>query len=91
MKTFKEANRTRDFAISSEIFLKPETSAEMIREASLLLKNHVDGILVTDNQFGQLHMSTLAAAALLIGNGVDPIVQLACRNRNRIALLSELL
>lgn len=63
----------------------------MIREASLLLKGHVDGVLVTDNQFGQLHMSTLAAAALLIGNGVDPIVQLACRNRNRIALLSDLL
>jgi methylenetetrahydrofolate reductase (NADPH) len=91
LKTFKEANRIRDFSVSSEIFLKPETSAGMIREASLLLKNHVDGILVTDNQFGQLHMSTLAAAALLISNGVDPIVQLACRNRNRIALLSELL
>ena len=91
MNTFKEANRTRDFTFSSEIFLKPETNAEMIREASLLLKDHVDGIVITDNQFGQLHMSTLAAAALLISNGVDPIVQLACRNRNRIALLSDLL
>jgi methylenetetrahydrofolate reductase (NADPH) len=63
----------------------------MIREAAELLRNHVSGVLVTDNQFGQLHMSTLAAASLLIRNGVDPIVQLACRNRNRIALLSELL
>jgi methylenetetrahydrofolate reductase (NADPH) len=36
-------------------------------------------------------MSTLAAAALLIANGVDPIMQLSCRNRNRIALLSDLL
>jgi methylenetetrahydrofolate reductase (NADPH) len=91
LKTFKEATRTTDFAVSSEIFLKPETTPEMIREAAELLRNHVSGVLVTDNQFGQLHMSTLAAASLLIRNGVDPIVQLACRNRNRIALLSELL
>lgn len=63
----------------------------MIHEAAILLKDHVDGILLTDNQFGQLHMSTLAAASLLIDSGVDPIVQLACRNRNRIALLSDLL
>lgn len=63
----------------------------MIREAAGLLRDHVSGVLVTDNQFGHLHMSTLAAASLLMGSGMDPIVQLACRNRNRIALLSELL
>jgi methylenetetrahydrofolate reductase (NADPH) len=91
LKTFQESTRTTDFTVSSEIFLKPETTSEMIREAADLLRDHVSGVLVTDNQFGHLHMSTLAAASLLIGNGVDPIVQLACRNRNRIALLSELL
>jgi methylenetetrahydrofolate reductase (NADPH) len=91
LKTFKESTRKTDFTVSSEIFLKPETTADMIREAADLLRDHVSGVLVTDNQFGHLHMSTLAAASLLIGNGVDPIVQLACRNRNRIALLSDLL
>jgi methylenetetrahydrofolate reductase (NADPH) len=91
LKTFKDSTRKTDFTVSSEIFLKPETTAEMIREAADLLRDHISGVLVTDNQFGRLHMSTLAAASLLIGSGVDPIVQLACRNRNRIALLSELL
>ncbi|MGB5347808.1 MAG: methylenetetrahydrofolate reductase [Woeseia sp.] len=91
MITFKEAARTQDFTVSSEIFLRPETSPEMIREAAKLLIGHVDGVLVTDNQFGQLHMSTLALASLLLADGIDPIVQLACRNRNRIALLSDLL
>jgi methylenetetrahydrofolate reductase (NADPH) len=91
LKTFKDSTRKTDFTVSSEIFLKPETTAEMIHEAAELLRDHVSGVLVTDNQFGNLHMSTLAAASLLIGSGVDPIVQLACRNRNRIALLSELL
>ena len=91
MKTYRQAARTRDLCVSAELFLKPESNAETIAEQVKLLKGHVDGVLLTDNQFGQLHMSTLAAAALLIANGVDPIMQLSCRNRNRIALLSDLL
>ena len=91
MNTFREAARTRDFCVSSELFLKPDSSAATIAEQARLLGPHVDGVLLTDNEFGQLHMSTLAAAALLIANGVDPIMQLSCRNRNRIALLSDML
>jgi methylenetetrahydrofolate reductase (NADPH) len=91
VNTFRQAARTRDFCVSAELFLTPESSASTIAEQAKLLKDHVDGVLLTDNQFGQLHMSTLAAAALLIANGVDPIMQLSCRNRNRIALLSDLL
>jgi methylenetetrahydrofolate reductase (NADPH) len=91
VNTFRQAARTRDLCVSAELFLKPESSAETIAEQATLLKDHVDGVLLTDNQFGQLHMSTLAAAALLMANGVDPIMQLSCRNRNRIALLSDLL
>lgn len=91
MNIFRQAARTRDLCVSAELFLKPESTAETIAEQAKLLKDHVDGVLLTDNQFGQLHMSTLAAAALLIANDVDPIMQLSCRNRNRIALLSDLL
>ncbi|MEX2497144.1 MAG: methylenetetrahydrofolate reductase [Woeseia sp.] len=91
VNTYRQAARTRDFCVSGELFLSPESSATTIAEQAKLLKDHVDGVLLTDNQFGQLHMSTLAAAALLIANGVDPIMQLSCRNRNRIALLSDLL
>lgn len=91
MKTFKAAAATRDFCVTAEIFLKPDTGAEVIREQATLLKPAVDGVLLTDNQFGHPHLSTLAGASLLLANGVDPIVQLSTRNRNRIALLSELL
>lgn len=91
MKTFKNAVRDKDFAISAEIYLRPETDAESIRTQADVLKDVVDGILLTDNQYGQLHMSTIAAASILLDYGVDPIVQLTCRNRNRIALLSDLL
>ena len=91
MKTFKEAVRKKDFAISAEIYLRPESDAESLRAQAIALRDSVDGLLLTDNQYGQLHMSTTAAASILIDYGVDPIVQLTCRNRNRIALISDLL
>lgn len=91
MNTFKDAVRQKDFAISAEIYLRPETDAEALRIQAAVVQDSVDGILLTDNQYGQLHMSTIAAASILIDYGVDPIVQLTTRNRNRIALLSDLL
>ncbi len=91
MKTFRDAVRKRNFVVTAECFLRPETDAESIRYQADLLREHIDGIVLTDNQFGQVHMSTIAAARLMLDNDVDPIVQLSCRNRNRIALLAELL
>lgn len=91
LKTFREAARKSDFAVSAEIYLRAETDAASIREQAAVLKDYVDGILLTDNQFGQLHLSTIAAASILLDCGVDPIVQLTSRNRNRIALVSDLL
>jgi len=91
LKTFKSAVRNREFAVSAEIFLRPETDAEALRVQTDVLRDAVDGILLTDNQFGQLHLSTIAAASILLDHGVDPIVQITSRNRNRIALISDLL
>jgi methylenetetrahydrofolate reductase (NADPH) len=91
MKTFREAISERNFVITAECFLKPETDAESIRQQADLLRDHVDAVLLTDNQFGALHMSTIAAARLMLENGMDAIVQLSCRNRNRISLLADLL
>lgn len=91
LKTFRDALHTRDFAISAELFLRPETDADALRQQAGLLADDVDAILLTDNQFGQLHLSTIAAASILLNAGIDPIVQITCRNRNRIAIISDLL
>lgn len=56
-----------------------------------MLRGHVDGVLVIDNQPGQLHMSRLAASLIVRDGGIDPIMQLGCRNRNGIAVLGDLL
>ncbi len=55
------------------------------------LQGMVDAINVTDNQGANMRISPLAAAALLVREGIEPILQLTCRDRNRMALQSELL
>lgn len=88
---FREAIYKKNFVVTAECFLRPETDAEAIRLQADVLRESVDAVFLTDNQHGQLHMSVLAAAKLMLENGIDPIMQLSCRNRNRIALLSGLL
>ena len=91
MQTFADALRTKDFSLSAEIYLRPETDAASIREQAQAVAAHVDAVLVTDNQYGQVHLSPVAVAGILLQAGVDPVMQLTSRNRNRIALLSDLL
>jgi methylenetetrahydrofolate reductase (NADPH) len=88
---FRESIYTKNFALTAECFLRPETDAEAIQLQAEVLRESVDAVLLTDNQHGQLHMSSLAAARLMLDNGIDPVMQLSCRNRNRIVLLSDLL
>jgi len=88
---FKEAIYNKKFVLTAECFLRPETDAEAIGLQADVLRETIDAVLLTDNQHGQLHMSVLAAARLMLDNGVDPIIQLSCRNRNRIVLLSDML
>ena len=91
MKTYSNALNTQDFTITSEIFLYPDTDENAIHVQADILRKSVDAILITDNQSGQLHMSSLSAGILLKKASIDPIVQLSCRNRNRISLLGDLL
>jgi methylenetetrahydrofolate reductase (NADPH) len=62
----------------------------LLHEADLLRK-HVDAMNVTDAAAGRTSMSSFAAAAILAANGCEPILQVTCRDRNRIALAGDLL
>jgi methylenetetrahydrofolate reductase (NADPH) len=55
------------------------------------LKGVADAVNVTDGAGARAHMSALAAASLLLGAGIEPILQITCRDMNRIALQSELM
>jgi 5,10-methylenetetrahydrofolate reductase len=79
------------FVITAE--LAPPRGSDMaafLRMATFVAP-HVDAINVTDNQGANMRMTPLAAAALLVREGIEPIMQITCRDRNRLALQSDLL
>lgn len=79
------------FIITAE--LAPPRGSDMrgfMRMADIVAP-HVDAINVTDNQGANMRMTPLTAAALLVREGMEPIMQLTCRDRNRLALQSDLL
>ena len=83
--------RSKAFVITAEIV--PPLSggpAALLAEANLL-RTGVDAINVTDAAAGRTTMSSFASAAILARNGYEPILQVTCRDRNRIALAADLL
>ncbi len=79
------------FVVTGELVPPRSSDPEMVRRAARPLRGTVDAVNVTDNATARVGMSPIAAAALLVGQGLDPIVQLTCRDRNRLALAADLL
>jgi methylenetetrahydrofolate reductase (NADPH) len=88
---FRQALQGDRVALSAELSLKRDSNADTIARQAALFRDRVDGVQVLDNPLAWVHMSPLAAAALLLAEGVDPVPMLTCRDRNRIGLLSDLL
>ena len=80
-----------DFAITAEI-VPPisATKTQLLKEAEVI-RGMVDGVNVTDGAGASTTMSSFSAAALLAADGHEPVLQMTCRDRNRIALTSDLL
>lgn len=83
--------RTRDFAITAEVPLNTDSHAAQILKNASVLSPVADAVQVTENQYGHVHLSPLAAASILMQHGFEPILQLSCLNRNRVALIGDLL
>lgn len=79
------------FSVTAEIGPPMSGSAENVRKKARELTGLVDGANVTDNQTAIARMSSIAASRLALDEGVEPIVQMTCRDRNRIAIQSDLL
>jgi len=90
LKLFRDVVQSGKFSISTELTLKKESTVGDINRQAEALGEMVDGIQVVDNPWSWTHMSAVSAASLLLRSGVDPITTLTCRDRNRIALQSEL-
>jgi methylenetetrahydrofolate reductase (NADPH) len=80
-----------DFAVTAECGPPKGADPETVLRKAGLLKEKVDSVNVTDNQTAIVRMSSLAACSLLKKEGLDPVLQMVVRDRNRIALQSDIL
>ncbi|HUS70733.1 MAG TPA: methylenetetrahydrofolate reductase [Anaerolineae bacterium] len=79
------------FAVTSEIGPPKGTSADFVRKTAEQLKSCCDAMNVTDNQTAIVRMSSLAACVLLRQMGIDAVMQMVTRDRNRLAMQSDIL
>jgi len=89
--TFKDKIQAGKFLITSEIGPPKGIQTKTILEDAELVRGRVDGINVTDLQSSVMRLGSLAVCALLKQKGFEPIFQITCRDRNRLALQSDIL
>jgi len=82
---------SQKFVVTAEAGPLKGTDITELKEVAKILKGKVDAVNVTDQQSSVMRLGSLAVSHLLIDWGIEPIYQLTCRDRNRIALQSDLL
>lgn len=90
-ESFKEVLGSGKFVVTSEIGPPKGTNLEKMTHHIELLKDQVDGLNVTDHQSSVMRYPSLGGALLVKELGGEPILQMTCRDRNRMALQADLL
>jgi methylenetetrahydrofolate reductase (NADPH) len=80
-----------EFAVTAECGPPRGANPEVIRKKGEVLNGYVDAVNVTDNQTAIVRMSSIAASAHLLQMGLEPVMQMVVRDRNRIALQSDIM
>jgi len=94
MKTASRLERvlaSGSLAVTSECGPPRGARPEKVKEKAGLLKDHVDAVNVTDNQTAMVRMSSWAAGVIIKQMGLDPILQMVTRDRNRLAMQSDII
>ena len=78
------------FVMTAEVTPPLSSDPKDLLDKALPLKGFADAVNVTDGASARAHLDSMIAATILLQNGIEPILQLTCRDRNRIALQSEL-
>ena len=89
--TLEKVLRAGHFAVTGELGPPQGAGADHIRHKAGYLKGIVDGVNITDNQTAVVRMSSLGAAVIAIQEGLEPVMQMTCRDRNRMALQADLM
>ena len=88
---FERALASGRFMITAEVTPPVSCSRGDLLAKIMPLKGLADSVNVTDGAGARAHMGALASAAIMLQNGIEPVLQLTCRDRNRLALQSDLL
>ncbi|MDJ0743053.1 MAG: methylenetetrahydrofolate reductase [Xenococcaceae cyanobacterium MO_167.B27] len=88
---FRSAVTEKQFLITAEVTPPKGGNPKRMLAMAELLKDRVHAVNVTDGSRAVLRMSSLAASAILLQNGIEPVCQIACRDRNAIGLQADLM
>lgn len=83
--------RAGQFALTAELGPAKSADAKAIVKKCEYLKGKVDAVNITDNQTAIVRLSSIAGGVLALQQGLEPVVQMTCRDRNRIAMQSDIL
>ncbi|HJW90499.1 MAG TPA: methylenetetrahydrofolate reductase [Anaerolineales bacterium] len=83
--------RAGQFAVTGELGPPQSADAEVIRKKAALLRGYCDAVNITDNQTAIVRMSSIGAGTIVVQEGLEPVIQMTCRDRNRLAIQSDLL
>jgi methylenetetrahydrofolate reductase (NADPH) len=89
--SLRERLASGSFAVTAEISPPRGASTQKITETAAQLKDWVDAVNVTDNQGSNVRLASWAGSLAVLQAGLEPVMQMTCRDRNRIALQSDLL
>ena len=83
--------RSGTFAVTGELGPPKSGDMEVVRKKAKILKGHVDAVNITDCQTAIVRMSSLTAGLIALSEGVEPVMQMTCRDRNRIGMQADIL
>jgi methylenetetrahydrofolate reductase (NADPH) len=91
LNTFRRAVQAGEFLVTAEVAPPKGVDTTHMMQMAATLKGRVHAVNITDGSRAVLRMSSLVASAILLQNGIEPICQMACRDRNRIGLQADLM
>jgi 5,10-methylenetetrahydrofolate reductase len=90
LKTLREALRSEELTLTAELALGPRDGPESVIKQAKTLAAKTDAVQIPDHRHFRPHMSAISVAALLLREGIDPVMHMNCRDRNRVALQSDI-
>jgi len=89
--SLKDKIKSGDFIVTAELGPPQSANGDAVRKKAVHFRKGVDSVNITDSQTAIVRLSSIAAARIILEEGLEPVIQMTCRDRNRIAIQSDLL